>query len=237
MIKVLLPLLRASWFKSSLRLLVICCVAGVLLSQLPFDEVLNKNWVDVHIRNSGWSGMLVFLSIGALTSAVGAPRQMIAFLGGYAFGFVNGCLLSTLAVTLGCICSFHFSRQVGRPIINQRFANKIQKVNRFLKDDPLSKTIVIRLLPVGNNLVTNLVAGVTQVKALPFIVGSCLGYVPQMAIFALMGKGIVVMSVWKIVLSATLFIISAALSLRLYKQYKAARLLDEDNSELFPTKP
>jgi uncharacterized membrane protein YdjX (TVP38/TMEM64 family) len=81
------------------------------------------------------------------------------------------------------------------------------------------------------------VAGVTQVKALPFIVGSCLGYVPQMAIFSLMGKGIVVMSVWKIVLSATLFIISAALSLRLYKQYKAARLLDEDNSELFPTKP
>jgi uncharacterized membrane protein YdjX (TVP38/TMEM64 family) len=237
MTKVLLLLLRAPWFKSSLRLLVICCVAGVLLSQLPFDEVLNKNWVDVHIRNSGWSGMLVFLTIGALTSAVGAPRQMIAFLGGYAFGFVNGCLLSTLAVTLGCIGSFNFSRQLGRPMVNQRFAKKIQKVNRFLQDDPLSKTIVIRLLPVGNNLVTNLVAGVTQVKALPFVLGSCIGYVPQMAIFALMGKGIVVMSVWKIVLSAALFIISAALSLRLYKQYKAARILDEDNNDMSPSKP
>jgi uncharacterized membrane protein len=46
-----------------------------------------------------------------------------------------------------------------------------------------------------------------------------------------MGKGIVVLSVWKIGLSVVLFIISGALSLRLYKQYKAARLLNEEETE------
>jgi uncharacterized membrane protein YdjX (TVP38/TMEM64 family) len=224
-------LFNAPWFKSSLILLVVCALVGFLVSLLPYNEVLNKNWVDVHIRNSGITGMVVFLLIGAGATAVGAPRQMVAFLGGYAFGFAIGCLLSTLATTISCLLSFGFSRLFGRRLIQHRFARRIQRINRFLREDPLTKTIVIRLLPVGNNLVTNLIAGVTQVKTLPFVLGSFIGYLPQMAIFALMGKGIVVMSVWKIVLSAVLFVISAALSLRLYKQYKAARLLDDESVE------
>tara|TARA_R110000868_G_scaffold132280_8_gene342935 strand:+ start:50 stop:769 length:720 start_codon:yes stop_codon:yes gene_type:complete len=227
-------LFSAPWFKSSLILLVVCALVGYGVSLLPYDEVLNRNWVDVHIRNSGWSGTLVFLAIGAASTAIGAPRQLVAFLAGYAFGFVEGCLLSTLATTLGCIVSFSFSRLVGRPVIRRRFDTKIQRVNQFLTTQPLNKTVIIRLLPVGNNLVTNLVAGVTQVKALPFIVGSFIGYLPQMAIFSLMGKGIVVLSVWKIVLSAGLFVLSAVLSLRLFKQYKAARILDEADNEPEP---
>lgn len=224
-------LFATSWFKNSLILLVLCAVVGYLLSLLAYDDVLNKNWVDVHIRNSGLSGALVFLGIGAISSAVGSPRQMVAFLGGYAFGFIDGCILSTLAVTLGCISSFSFSRLFARPLIRRRFAAKIQRLNQFLDKQPFSKTVVIRLLPAGNNLVTNLVAGVTQVNALPFIFGSFIGYLPQMAIFALMGKGIVILSIWKIVLSAGLFVFSAALSFRLFKQYEAARILEDAQND------
>lgn len=224
-------LFTAPWFKSSLILLFFCAVVGFLVSLLPYNEVLNKNWVDVHIRNSGVTGMLIFLLIGAVATMLGAPRQMVAFLGGYAFGFALGCLLSTLASAISCFLSFSFSRQIGRRYIQHRFAHRIERINRFLHKDPLTKTIVIRLLPVGNNLITNLIAGVTHVKTAPFIIGSFIGYLPQMAIFALMGKGIVVLSAWKIILSIILFVISAALSLRLYKQYKAARLLDEEADE------
>jgi uncharacterized membrane protein YdjX (TVP38/TMEM64 family) len=73
--------------------------------------------------------------------------------------------------------------------------------------------------------VTNLIAGVTAVKARYFVLGSVIGYIPQMAIFALMGKGVVVMSAWKIGLSILLFFISSALSVWLYRQYKAVQLL------------
>lgn len=224
-------LFAAPWFKSSLILLLVCAVVGFLVSLLPYNEVLNKNWVDVHIRNSGITGMVIFLLIGAGATALGAPRQMVAFLGGYAFGFIAGCLLATLATAISCLVTFSFSRQLGRRFIQQRFARRIQRIDRFLHHDPLTKTIVIRLLPVGNNLVTNLIAGVTHVRTAPFVIGSFIGYLPQMAIFALMGKGIVVLSAWKIILSVVLFIISAVLSLRLYKQYKAARLLDDESVE------
>ncbi|MDP5031696.1 MAG: VTT domain-containing protein [Paraglaciecola sp.] len=230
-------LFAAPWFKSSLILLVVCALVGFLVSLLPYNEVLNKNWVDVHIRDSGMTGMLVFLVIGATATALGAPRQMIAFLGGYAFGFALGCLLSTLATALSCFFSFYFSRLLAKRFIQKRFAHKIKRIDQFLHKDPLTKTIVIRLLPVGNNLVTNLIAGVTHVRASRFVFGSFIGYIPQMAIFALMGKGIVVLSAWKIALSVVLLIISGALSLRLYKQYKAARLLDDESADVIGNTP
>ena len=220
--------LQASWFKNGLLLLVACAFVGFLLSFIPVADVLNQNWVDLHIRNGGWQGALTFLLIGAAATAIGTPRQMIAFLGGYAFGFVEGCWLSTLAATFGCMLSFTFSRVVARTYIRRRFALKIRPVNLFLATQPAIKTIIIRLLPVGNNLVTNLVAGVTQVNALAFISGSFVGYLPQMAIFALMGKGIVVMSIWKVGLSVLLFFISGGLSYRLYQHYKTSRLLDNE---------
>lgn len=229
--------LQASWFKSGLLLLAVCALVGFIVSQIPLADVLNKNWVDQHIRDSGWQGMLIFLALGAATAAIGAPRQLIAFLGGYAFGFVNGCLLSTVAVSIGCICSFSFARLIGRPYVRRRFSHKIQRVNLFLTSQPVTKTIIIRLLPVGNNLVTNLVAGVTQVSARSFVAGSFIGYLPQMAIFALMGKGIVVLSVWKIALSVLLFFISGALSYRLYKAHQSTRtLVDEPQDNVFASK-
>ena len=89
-------------------------------------------------------------------------------------------------------------------------------------------TIVIRLMPFGNNLATNLIAGVSHVPARLFITGSMIGYIPQMAIFALMGKGIVVQSYWKIALSVGLLGVSALLSIYLYKQFKAGAL-NNDN--------
>ena len=55
-----------------------------------------------------------------------------------------------------------------------------------------------------------------------------IGYIPQMAIFALMGKGIVVQSYWKIALSVGLLGVSALLSIYLYKQFKAGAL-NNDN--------
>jgi len=46
-----------------------------------------------------------------------------------------------------------------------------------------------------------------------------------------MGKGVVVLSVWKIGLSIVLFFISSALSAWLYREYRAAQLLGRGQVE------
>ena len=226
-----LSFIYSGYFKKGLLFLILSGLFGLVLSSNSMFETLNQQWIDLHIRNNGLRGVLYFTLIGGLVTAIGCPRQLVAFLGGYAFGAVNGALLSTLGVGIGCVLSLFFARLVIRPFVNRRFPKRVIKVNDFLSIRPVLKTIIIRLLPIGNNLVTTLIAGVTAVKARHFVLGSLIGYLPQMAIFALMGKGVVVLSIWKIGLSIVLFFISSALSVRLYQQYKAVQLLGARQTE------
>lgn len=211
--------------QKGLLFLLVCATLGGLISTLPLFDSFNRQWIDSAIRNNGALGVGYFIIFSAGAMAIGCPRQVMAFLGGYAFGFMQGTLLSVAGAVIGCTLCFFISRFLLRPFIKRRYAQRIFRVNDFLKDKPMTKTIVIRLLPAGNNLLTNILAGVTDVKARHFLMGSAIGYIPQMAIFALMGKGIVVLSIWKIGLSVLLFCISTALSVRLYKQYKHSKLI------------
>jgi len=112
------------------------------------------------------------------------------------------------------------SRYFARPIIIQHFEMRVRKLDHFLLRSPFLKSVIIRLLPVGNNLLTNIFAGVSKIPRRSFIFGSTIGYIPQMAVFALMGKGVLVNSELKIIISALLFGISSLLSAYLFKVYR-----------------
>ena len=229
--KKLYLLLQHKVLKKALLTVAFFVVLGLIFSSHSVFESFNQRWIDAHIRHNGVIGVLYFMVIGSVTTAIGGPRQVIAFLGGYTFGVVNGAILSTLAAAAGCALCFYFARNAARPWVKRLYPEKITTVNHFLRTQPFIKTVVIRFLPVGSNVVTNLVAGVTDIKARHFISGSLLGYLPQMAIFALMGKGIVLLSAWKIALSVILFFISSLLGLRLYKQRKNEQMLTLEDSK------
>lgn len=189
-----------------------------------FDET----WIDSEVRGRGLAGLALFVAMGAMGTGIGLPRQIVAFLGGYAFGFVEGTALALLATVLGCIGSFTYARLLGRSVVKRRFAGKIARVDAFLKENPFSMSLLIRLLPVGNNLITNLLAGVSSASMIGFVGGSALGYIPQMAVFALVGSGIEVDTTFRVSLSAALFVASGAIGVTLYRRYRHGLSFDED---------
>jgi uncharacterized membrane protein YdjX (TVP38/TMEM64 family) len=219
-----LSFVASRMFRKGLLVLLLSGLLGLMLSSHSMFESLNREWIDLYIRNNGLQGMLYYALVGALVTAMGCPRQLVALLGGYAFGFVDGSVFSTLSVGLGCVLSFFLARLAIRPLIVSLYASRVDRVDQFLSARPFFKTIVIRMLPVGNNLITNLVAGVTRIKARHFFLGSLVGYYPQMAIFSMMGKGVVVLSIWKISLSILLFFVSGGIGLWLYREFRASRL-------------
>ena len=157
-------LLSSKVLQKGLLFLLVCALLGGLISTLPLFDTFNRHWIDSTIRNNGLLGVAYFLLFSAGAMAIGCPRQVMAFLGGYAFGFMQGMTLSVAGAVIGCMLTFFVSRLLLRPLIKRRYAQRIHRINDFLQDQPISKTIVIRLLPVGNNLLTNLLAGVTNVK-------------------------------------------------------------------------
>lgn len=208
---------------------------GYVLKVTHFGVSLNQAWVDAEIRGKGLNGELLFIGVGALAAALAMPRQLISFLGGYAFGFVLGTALTLAAVVTGCVLSFFYARLVGRHFITTRFCARIQRIDDFLSWSPFSMTLLIRLLPIGNNLATNLAAGVTSVRALPFFLGSLLGYIPQTLVFALVGSGVNVDPALRIGLAVLLFLVSGAIGVWLYRKYRHGHTLGaEVDAELDP---
>lgn len=211
-----------------LLFMLILLALGYVLEETHFGASLNQAWIDSQIRGKGMSGELLFVAVGALAAALAMPRQVISFLGGYAFGLMTGTLLALIAITLACALSFLCARWLGRQFIAARFGPRIQRIDAFLSCNPFTMALLIRLLPVGNNLLTNLTAGVTSVRAFPFILGSMLGYIPQTLVFVLIGSGVNVDPTLRIGLAVVLFLVSGMLGVWLYRKYRHGHSLGED---------
>lgn len=201
---------------------------GFLLKSSGFGEIIDKSWIDVHVRNNGLTGQLLFVGAATVLAAVGFPRQIISFLAGYAFGLNLGIFLALAACAFGCALAFFFARFIGRDWVKSKFPRRFEKANRFFSANTFSTTLLIRFMPAGSNFVTNLLAGVSSAKALSFISGSALGYIPQTVIFALLGSGFNLDPEFRITLSVALFLGSVVIGIFLYRKYKRTAVLNGD---------
>lgn len=216
-----------------LVLFVSVVVLGVLIKTTEIGAVFDESWIDTYVRGQGVQGLALFLALGWALTSVGLPRQLVAFLAGYAFGFALGTGLALAATTLGCITAFMFARLLGRDMVARRFSDRIRRIDGFLSQNPLTMTLLIRFLPLGSNIATNLAAGVSGVRAAPFFTGSAIGYVPQMVVFALLGSGISLDPGFRITFSAVLFVVSGLLGIHLYRRYRHGKTFDEKVEKQF----
>jgi uncharacterized membrane protein YdjX (TVP38/TMEM64 family) len=201
-------------------------IVVLALASFLVGDVLDQQWIDTHVRGHGVSGELLFLLAGWLLASVGMSRQVIAFLSGYGFGFLQGLLLSMLVVVAGCITSFYVARYLLRSFLLQRYPDSLNRVGRFVDQNTFAMTVLLRLLPLGSNLMVNVAAGVSGVRSVPFFLGSALGYVPQMLIFALVGSGTSVDQFWQVAMAMVLFVAASMIGIWLYRKYRHGKSLD-----------
>lgn len=210
-----------------LALMLSLALLGYLFKTSDLGNSVNEAWIDARVRGHGVNGALLFLLMGGLFTAIGLPRQIIAFLGGYAFSVGLGTLLGALAALLGCMLSFAYARFFGQGLLRARLGERARRFDRFIHDHPFAMTVLIRLLPVGSNLLTNLAAGISSIRARHFFAGTLLGYLPQTLVFALVGSGVHIAPTLKLVLATGLFLISGALGVWLYHRFRHGVSLDD----------
>ncbi|PKO73411.1 MAG: SNARE associated Golgi protein [Betaproteobacteria bacterium HGW-Betaproteobacteria-17] len=235
--------MKARVILKGLALILSLALLGYLFNASDLGSSVNEAWIDARVRGHGVNGALLFLLMGALFTAIGLPRQIIAFLGGYAFSVGLGTLLGALAALLGCMLSFAYARFFGQGLLRARLGERAGRFDRFIHDHPFSMTVLIRLLPVGSNLLTNLAAGISSIRSVHFFSGTLLGYLPQTLVFALVGSGVHIAPTLKIVLAIALFVISGALGAYLYHRFRHGQSLDPqidaalDETEPSPHEP
>jgi uncharacterized membrane protein YdjX (TVP38/TMEM64 family) len=209
-------------------LFVSLVLVGFILKFTELGAIFDEDWIDTYVRGQSQRGYLIFICMGLVFTALGLPRQIISFLAGYAFGFVQGVMLALVSTFLGCIGAFYFARFIGRKFVVHKFKDKVQRIDVFLNQNPLAMTLLIRFLPLGSNLASNLAAGVSGVRGGPFFLGSLIGYLPQTIVFSLVGSGIGVEPIFRISLGASLFVLSGILGIYLFRRYRRGMTFDDE---------
>ncbi|HVI52014.1 MAG TPA: VTT domain-containing protein [Candidatus Sulfotelmatobacter sp.] len=213
--------------KGLLTILSLAAV-GWALKMSGLGDLLSEHWIDAEVRGHGVYGLLLFVGLGSGLIAIGFPRQLLCFMGGYAFGFIEGVVLASAASLIGCVLCFYYARLLGRELVMHKFAARVRRVDDFLKENPLSMTMLIRFLPVGSNLLANLVGGVSSVPAGAFFIGSLIGYLPQTVVFVLLGSGVHVDPLFRIGASVVLFVLSTVMGVVLYRRMRHGHSLDAE---------
>jgi uncharacterized membrane protein YdjX (TVP38/TMEM64 family) len=172
------------------------------------------------VMEGGVRGPALFLLLATFLTAIGLPRQVPAFVAGYAFGAWDGAAISLLSQVLACGIDFSWSRLMGRAFVYRRFGPALRKIDSTLAARPFIATLAFRLMPVGSNILLNLAAGLSSVRALPFITASAIGFIPQTVIFALIGRGSAPAHGYVLGIGIGMFVLSAICGVMLLRKYR-----------------
>lgn len=192
---------------------------GYGINQIDFDGTFKALNFSDDPSAGPFNGRLGFVLMAGLITAVGGPRQVVSFFAAYFFGLTTGILLGLAGTALGCLTGFFFAR-IFRSQVVDLIRGRVGVAFGFWRQNTFSLTLIIRLLPIGSNLLTTLAAGATGIAFIPFFTGSVIGYVPQTAVFAMMGSGVNLGSGIQIGVSLILFVLSALLGFYLYARYR-----------------
>ncbi len=167
------------------------------------------------------AGAALLAGLGGVMTAVGVPRQVLAFSAGTVFGAGWGAAWALLGQMLGCALDYFAARSIAGDWARRRLTGRWRRLDGFILAQPFMATLTLRLLPVGSNTAVNLLAGVAGVPPLPFLAASVIGYVPQTIIFALLGGGMRVGRGAQIGVGLCLFVASAAMGAVMWRRSQA----------------
>ena len=175
-----------------------------------FSEPQNlRNWVE---RNALWSrlGFMLLTAIQVIVAVIpGEPFEIAA---GYAFGALEGTLLSMGGIVLGSIAVFLFVRKFGLRAVRVFFPQeKIDKL-RFLRDQKRLTRIafLLFLIPGTPKDIMTYCVGLTNMKLSTWMVICTLARIPSILPSTLGGDALGTKNLWG---AAAIFIATALLSL------------------------
>jgi len=208
---------------SALKLVTLATILSLLLAITLATVLLGSYGASIQhflatLLPNTLLGALTFILLLTPAMAIGLPRQVAALSAGFLFGASYGMLLATVSAILGCILTLVFARKFFANLVQRHYPQPLAKVSHFFSHDTFLKALIIRLLPAGSNFLTNVLAGTARSPFRPYVLGTAIGFLPQMTIFSLMGAGLKVDGQQQLILSAILFIIALILSHYLYRK-------------------
>lgn len=210
--------------------MVIAVAVGALVGKPLMGWISNPEGFRSWVEAKGWSSRLVFMGMVIfqviLAFIPGEPFEIAA---GYAFGAVEGTLLSIAGAAVGSIITFSLVRRFGMGLVRVFFSE--EKINsvKFLKTSNARNILflVIYMIPGTPKDLLGYFAGLTDIPFPVFCLVCTLGRIPSVVTSTVGGDALGTKSYRAAILVFAFTFAISALGLMIYnaicKKHKGAR--------------
>jgi uncharacterized membrane protein YdjX (TVP38/TMEM64 family) len=171
-----------------------------------------------YIREDGWSGSLVLLSVLVVANTLGLPRIWVCAIAGAVYGAYLGIWFSQGISLIGATLNFFAGRWFLRDLIRRRLSQRFKTWYDRYSDNGFFWVLNIRLFPLGNATVLSLMSGASRMKYPEFIAATFIGFLPMTIIFSLFGSSASKNKPVQLMVGASLFLIFLG-GRQVYKKY------------------
>ncbi|BFT29240.1 VTT domain-containing protein [Alteromonas sp. D210916BOD_24] len=176
-------------FVSGTIFIAVLCYLCLQLTGEVWQHSDDPKWLSSYITSSPPHHLALILSCFVVLMTMGFPRQAVSFFCGVGFGALTGGLVALLLTGLSACIAYALASGPLHALVTRLLGNKLASMQRALAQNSFRQVLIVRLFPVGSNLVTNALAGVLKVPFIPFISASLIGFIPQTLLFSLLGSG------------------------------------------------
>ena len=198
------------------RIVILIIIAGLIAAVKIFglDQYLTLSYLKGSLdrfsalyESQRLTVIAVYFLVYVLTAALSLPGAApLGIAGGALFGFRTATIVVSFASTIGATLACLTSRFLLRDWIQNRFGDKIAKVNEGIEREGAFYLFTLRLIPVFPFWMINLAMGLTRISLLKFYLVSQLGMLPGTMVFVNAGKELAKINSVKDILSPGLII-------------------------------
>ena len=218
--------------KISLFIVIVLLVIFLAYQFGLIDLLTNISALRAYLENLGWRGYVIFILLSVIVAVFLLPGQVLAIVGGLAYGGLIGGALTVIGASLGATLSFIIGKYVARGYIIQRFGNDptFQKIEKGVRENGLSFLIFTRLVPIFPFAIQSYAYAMTPMSVKKFSLISFLTMMPASFIYAFMASEIVAKGV-SMSLLLELTVAGVLLALLAYLPKKVSKKIKQLTSE------
>ncbi len=175
------------------KLFLVLAIVGVVLGFFVFDLDQLLTLQNIKTRQAEFLALrngapvmvsLVFFALYVAVTALSLPGAVIMTLaGGALFGLAWGFVIVSFASTIGATLAFLVARYLLRNWVQQRFADRLEPINRGMAREGALYLFSLRLVPVFPFFLINILMGLTPIRTFTYYWVSQVGMLPGTLVY------------------------------------------------------
>jgi len=150
-------------------------------------KTLQQTSGDYIADNSSLAMLIFFVSYVVITGFSLPGAVLLTLLGGGLFGFGYGLLLISFASSIGATLAFLVSRYLLRDYVQNKFAARLDAINKGVEKEGNFYLFSLRLIPVFPFFLINILMGLTKISTRNFYLVSQVGMLAGTAVYVWAG--------------------------------------------------